>query len=185
MRVLRQVELPPSFDGLAGLQEDLQAYETARARVHEYRRHGAARTMSAQWLAHIDAGLALGPDALRRALGARDRAHADMAPLLARCDALVALSSPGPAPLYADGTGDPIFNRAWTLLGYPSVGMPAPPPAAWADGAATPSAAGSASPLPVGVQLIAERHDDGRLLGAADRAFEALGACCPMPDLST
>ena len=39
-------------------------------------------------------------------------------------DALVTPSSPGIPPKEENGTGDPIFNRTWSLLGVPAVNVP-------------------------------------------------------------
>jgi Asp-tRNA(Asn)/Glu-tRNA(Gln) amidotransferase A subunit family amidase len=49
-------------------------------------------------------------------------------------------------------TGDPLFNRTWTLLGTPCVHLP---------GFAGPAG------LPVGVQLVGRAGDDATTLAAA------------------
>jgi amidase len=51
-----------------------------------------------------------------------------------------------------DSTGDPRFNRTWTLLGAPCVNLPA----GTGEGG-----------LPVGVQLVGRPGDDARLLATA------------------
>ena len=116
-----------------------------------------------------------GPEAVQAALAARDVAYAELTPLLDTYDALLTISTGGASPLYAQGTGDPRFNRAWTLLGMPCVGMAAPLGAA---GGTVDSGA-----LPVGVQLVGRRFEDARLLRVAERVFEAMGAHCPRPPL--
>lgn len=57
----------------------------------------------------------------------------------------------GPAPLLAEGTGDPVFCRAWTALGVPCATLPA---------------LESAVPgrLPVGIQILASTGKDELLL---------------------
>ena len=60
------------------------------------------------------------------------------------------------APRGLASTGDPIFQRVWTLLHLPCVSVP---------GATAPAE------LPVGVQLVARQHDDRALLAVA-RWFE-------------
>ena len=57
-----------------------------------------------------------------------------------------------PAPRREENvTGSPIFNGLWTFLGMPCVSLPL----LEADG------------LPLGVQLVGARRDDGRLLRSA------------------
>ena len=74
------------------------------------------------------------------------------------CDALLVPSAPGEAPPIAT-TGDPVFNRPWTLLHLPCITLPA-----------------SRGPmgLPVGVQLVGRFRDDVRLLAVARFAETAL-----------
>ena len=74
-------------------------------------------------------------------------------------DVILALSAPGAAPKGLDWTGDPRFNRLWTLMGVPCVNVSAHV----ADGG-----------LPVGVQLIAPFGADAKALAAARFVEEAL-----------
>jgi Asp-tRNA(Asn)/Glu-tRNA(Gln) amidotransferase A subunit family amidase len=72
-------------------------------------------------------------------------------------DVLLTLSAPGAAPNGLSSTGDPRYNRLWTLMGVPCVNVPA----YVADGG-----------LPVGVQIIARFGADAQAL-AAGRFVEA------------
>jgi len=74
-------------------------------------------------------------------------------------DVLLTLSAPGAAPKGLASTGDPRFNRLWTLMGSSCVNVPAHV----ADGG-----------LPVGVQVIAGYGDDAKALAAAQFVEEAL-----------
>ena len=75
------------------------------------------------------------------------------------CDALLTPAAPGEAPLGLGHTGNPVFNRMWTLLGMPCVTLPA----VWGE-----------SGLPTGIQLVGRIGDDARLMAAALFAERAL-----------
>ena len=75
-------------------------------------------------------------------------------------DALITPATPGEAPEGLDATGDPIFCSTWSLLGTPAVTLPL---------------LQGESGLPIGVQLVAARGDDARLLRTA-RALAAMVA---------
>lgn len=67
-------------------------------------------------------------------------------------DAIVTPAAPGEAPRGLDSTGDPIFCTTWTYLGTPAVTLPLMQ---------------SKTGMPLGVQLVARRGDDARLLRTA------------------
>ena len=72
--------------------------------------------------------------------------------LMADCDALLTPAAPGEAPQGLASTGDPVFNKPWTLLHGPCVAVPA---------GLGPQG------LPVGVQVVGRLGDDAGLLNAA------------------
>jgi Asp-tRNA(Asn)/Glu-tRNA(Gln) amidotransferase A subunit family amidase len=88
-----------------------------------------------------------------------DRARAALAAIFEDVDVLLTLSAPGAPPKGLSSTGDPRFNRLWTLMGVPCVNVPA----YVAEGG-----------LPVGVQVIARFGDDAGALRAARFVEEAL-----------
>ena len=80
------------------------------------------------------------------------KARAAVTEILKEVDVLLALSAPGAPPKGLDSTGDPTFNRLWTLMGTPCVNVPA----IVVDGN-----------LPIGVQIIADYGDDAKALAGA------------------
>lgn len=76
-----------------------------------------------------------------------------------RCDAILCPSAPGPAPEGLAGTGSAIFNGLWTLAGVPAITLPV---------------FTAENGLPMGVQLVARRGDDARLLRTARWLFAHL-----------
>jgi Asp-tRNA(Asn)/Glu-tRNA(Gln) amidotransferase A subunit family amidase len=75
-------------------------------------------------------------------------------------DFLLTPSAPSEAPRSLASTGDPVFNRAWTLLGLPCVTVP------YGKGE---------HGLPLGVQLVGVSDGDSALLGWARWVAEAVG----------
>ena len=69
-----------------------------------------------------------------------------------RCDAIVTPAAPGAAPLGLDSTGNPVFCTLWTYLGMPAITLPL---------------MRAQNGLPIGVQLVGQRHADARLLRTA------------------
>jgi Asp-tRNA(Asn)/Glu-tRNA(Gln) amidotransferase A subunit family amidase len=88
----------------------------------------------------------------RKAVAQAGPLNAAFAPLFERVDAIVAPATLGTAPPAASGTGDPLMCTLWTFCGMPAISLPL---LQGADG------------LPIGVQLVAARGDDARLLRTA------------------
>ena len=85
------------------------------------------------------------------ALDARERFYAATQELFGDYGTILTPAALGPAPKDLGTTGSPIFCGFWTYLGVPAVTLPL----LEADG------------MPMGVQLIGPRGDDGRLLRGA------------------
>ncbi|CDZ26572.1 Malonamidase E2 [Neorhizobium galegae bv. officinalis] len=94
-------------------------------------------------------------------LAARDRALANLDALFGDTDFLITPSAPGEAPLGIERTGPATYNIRWTLLGCPSVTIPA--------------GFGPAG-MPVGLQLVARPGEDAALLRQAAAVEDRLRA---------
>ncbi len=86
------------------------------------------------------------------AVAARDAAYLAIAQLFSRYSAILTPAAPGAAPKGLGSTGAPIFNGLWTYLGMPAISLPLM----------------EGNGLPIGVQLVGARRDDGRLLRTAN-----------------
>ena len=73
-------------------------------------------------------------------------------PLISHYDAVLTFAASGPAPLAAQGTGDPIFATFWTLIGAPAYSLPL---------------MRAANGLPIGVQAVGAPGRDLDLTRAA------------------
>jgi len=96
--------------------------------------------------------MTIGPDEYDRAVARAAEARAGLEAFFGSCEAVLVPAAPGEAPLGLGSTGDPIFNRMWTLLGVPCVTVPA----SWSENG-----------LPTGVQLVGRTGDDPRLMACA------------------
>jgi Asp-tRNA(Asn)/Glu-tRNA(Gln) amidotransferase A subunit family amidase len=147
---LRDVTLPPAFRGLAAAQTKIMVHEVAECLAFE--RLARADALSPELAAMVEEGLAVSvaeyDDARTLAQRARDALHQ----VLEGVDVLLAPSTAGEAPPGVDATGDPLFNRMWTLLRAPCVHVPA---------GRGPHA------MPLGVTVVGRIGDDrGTLLAA-------------------
>ncbi len=125
-------------------------FEMARALAYERIRHSAQ--LSPRLAQMLDAGMAVGAEEYDAARAAAETARAGLAGFFGGCEAVLTPAAPGEAPAGLGYTGNPVFNRMWTLLGTPCATVPAH----WGAGG-----------LPTGVQLVGRIGDDARLLACA------------------
>jgi Asp-tRNA(Asn)/Glu-tRNA(Gln) amidotransferase A subunit family amidase len=148
--VVEELAIAPEHRGLTAAQDKIMEHELARALAYERIEHSAE--LSPRLAQLLDAGLAVGSADYDAALAEAAAARAGLDRFFASFDALLVPAAPGEAPAGLGYTGNPVFNRMWTLLGVPCVTMPA----RWAE-----------SGLPTGVQLVGRIRDDARLMAAA------------------
>lgn len=99
----------------------------------------------------LNAAKSIRADDYVKALIARETINQSLENLLGRYDAVLSLASTGPAPHGFESTGSAIFNGLWTYLGVPCVSLPRL----------------TVNGMPMGVQLVGMRGDEGRLLRTA------------------
>ena len=85
------------------------------------------------------------------ALELRNDIYNSVEALLERYDAILCLPATGPAPFGFETTGSAIFNGLWTYLGVPCVSLPLL----------------NVENLPLGIQLVGKRGEEGKLLSTA------------------
>lgn len=147
---VRDVTLPPSFDALTDVQIRIMGYEAAAAYAPEARMH--PDLFSAAFARLVADGAAIDGAQFYHDQAQAAAARAALAALYKDVDILLAPSTEGEAPLGIEATGDPLFNRLWTLLGNPCVHVPT---------------GRGAHGMPVGVTLIGPRWGDAKTLAAA------------------
>jgi len=154
---VRAFALPEIVAEAWRIHPTVQDFEAHQALAWEYLTQRDA--MPPLLLANLDETVGILPAAYDEARGIAKRARNALASVFDDVDVLLTFSAPGAAPKGLDWTGDPRFNRLWTLMGVPCVNIPA----YVADGG-----------LPVGVQVIARFGDDAGALAAARFVEEAL-----------
>ncbi|MEM8689781.1 MAG: amidase [Pseudomonadota bacterium] len=146
----RELADPAIFQHLVKFQKIVMAFEGARTRSFEYDHH--RDQMSAPFAAFVEEGRAHSWQTYEEALAARGVAQQELAELFEEVDVILTPASPGEAPGTLSQTGDPLYNRIWTLLQVPCV--------------AVPFGTGPRG-LPLAVQLVGPLRGDDRLLAAA------------------
>jgi len=150
-------EMPAGSAELFDRHKVIMGYETARALGWEYHHH--RDQLSATLRARLDEGWKVARpdyDAMREHARRCRRALADA---MRDIDFLLTPSAPSEAPASLASTGDPVFNRAWTLLGVPCITVP--------------HGRGPRG-LPLGVQLVARHEADMTLVAWAGWSARAL-----------
>lgn len=154
---LIDVELPPHFAHLVQAQLDIMTWEMARSLAYEWH---ARRTQLSQRLQDlIAAGLALPHERYQAAADLARNCRRESSALFANVDVLLTPSTAGEAPRGLDATGDPLFNRMWTLLHTPCVHLP------FAQGE---------NGLPVGLQVVGAIGADRQALLCAEYLLRKL-----------
>jgi Asp-tRNA(Asn)/Glu-tRNA(Gln) amidotransferase A subunit family amidase len=116
------VTLPKELEDAYGAQFVIQDYETFRTLAFEYDRH---RDLIGKQLGdQLDRGAAIAADTYDAARRTASRSRQVFADTMADYDVILTPSAPGAAPRGLESTGDPAFNRLWTLLGTPCVNIP-------------------------------------------------------------
>ena len=119
---VEDVTLPPIVEEAWAAQFAIQDYETFRSTAFEYDRH---RDMIGKQLREqLDRAAAITADEYDAARRIASRGRQVLADTMADHDVILTPSAPGAAPHGLGATGDPAFNRLWTLMGTPCVNVP-------------------------------------------------------------
>jgi amidase len=154
---IEDIPVPADHRRLTETQQAIMGFELVRSLAHERLLHSAELSPPLAQL--LDAGLTVGAPEYDAAVAHTASARARLDAFFGTCDAMLTPAAPGPAPRGLGHTGNPVFNRMWTLLGVPCVTLPA----IWGDDG-----------LPTGIQLVGRLGDDARLMAAALFVEQAL-----------
>jgi Asp-tRNA(Asn)/Glu-tRNA(Gln) amidotransferase A subunit family amidase len=156
--IVSEVELPSQYADLLVTREIINDFERARAMAYEWEMH--SEQLSKALAESIRRGLAVPRgqfiDALERVAACRRL----LDEVFAEVDVLLTPTAQGEAPLGLSFTGDHKFQSIWTQLHVPTITLPTH---------VGPNA------MPIGIQLVAPRYADNRLLAIAQLIFQILG----------
>jgi amidase len=144
------LSLPAQFDGLEGAHAPVWEYEMARNLGDEFQRH--RERIREPLRGQLERGWSIAPERYDAAAKLARECRAGLADAMGRADVLVVPAARGEAPPGLERTGDPVFNRIWTLLHAPAVTVPI---------------GSGPNGLPLGLQLVGRIGDDARVLAAA------------------
>lgn len=147
---VRTIDLPEAVQEAWRIHPIIQDFEAHRALAWEFDEHHDE--IAPMLRASLDATVGLTPREYDDARRIARRGRRELNELFEGFDVLLTYSAPGTAPAKALATtGDPRYNRLWTLMGNPCVNVPVL----------------KAGGLPIGVQVIARFGNDPGALAAA------------------
>ena len=144
-----ELTLPPMMEQGYAAQFTIQDYENIRALAFEYDRH--RDQIDVRLREQLDAAVKISADDYDAARRTASRARQVLADAMADYDVILTPSAPGAAPHGFESTGNPMFNRLWTLMGAPCINVPGL----------------SDNELPLGVQIVGRFGRDRATLEAA------------------
>jgi len=143
-------ELPKGSEALFDRHYSVMGYEVVRALAYEYTRF--PEQISSTLRPRLEKGWQITREEYDEVRGIARNCRRQLADQLREFDFLLTPSAPSAAPASLASTGDPVFNRAWTLFGVPCVTAPF---------------GKSANGLPLAVQLVGAMDQDMKLLAWA------------------
>jgi Asp-tRNA(Asn)/Glu-tRNA(Gln) amidotransferase A subunit family amidase len=144
-----ELELPEIMQQAYRAQFVIQDFEAFRSLAFEYDNH--RDLIGAPLREQLDRAAAITVDDYDAARRTASRARQSLGDFMHEVDAILTPSAPGAAPRGFGFTGDPVFNRLWTLMGTPCVNVPGL----------------SEGDLPLGVQIVGDFGSDRETLEAA------------------
>jgi amidase len=149
--------VPDGFEDLYRHHDAVMGWETPRALAYERFVH--AERISVVTRTFLDTLARTTRAEYEAALAALDRRADLLDRLIGDADVLITPAAPGEAPAGLGATGDPVFNKIWTLLHGPALTVPA--------------GFGPAG-LPVGIQVVGRLGMDAGTLAVAGQLEAAL-----------
>ncbi len=156
---IAEYQLHGAFDAALEVHRTIMEADLARSFAREYER--GKDKLSPELREKIERGQAVRAVDYNNAVDQIALFRGLLGEVFERYDAILTPAANGEAPAGLEATGDPAFCTLWTLCGMPAITLPL---------------LRGSNGMPMGVQLVAPKGDDGRLLRTArwlDRQIEA------------
>ncbi|MBI1243701.1 MAG: amidase [Alphaproteobacteria bacterium] len=148
-----------TWDALNDAQLTIMMREAAAALARERADHEKLLSSRLREMLADGEKIGIRDETAARALATRCRNR--LAQVWRDSDLILAPAAPGAAPRGLERTGDPVFNRMWTLLGNPCIALPA---------------GRNDRGLPLAIQLVGPHNEDDSLVAHAARLETLLTA---------
>jgi Asp-tRNA(Asn)/Glu-tRNA(Gln) amidotransferase A subunit family amidase len=156
---VRDIDMPEPFIGLHVIaRATISFYERAACMAFVWDHH--RDQLSPQMQRYIENGHKISREDYVAGLRRLDQCRALLAGVFEEVDVLLVPCVPGEAPKGLGSTGEPNMQAIWTALHTPSMTLPTHR---------------GPHDLPVGIQLVAQRYDDDRLLACARWIWDKIG----------
>lgn len=147
---VEEVELPPLFANAYDWHRSIMEVDLAVNLRREYARGGTL--LSTELRQMIERGRQCPAVDYNQAVESVPALVSVISDLLLEYDAIITPATTGEAPMGLESTGSPIFCTPWSLCGVPAISLPL---------------LQGSNGMPIGVQMVASKGDDGRLLRTA------------------
>lgn len=147
---IEEIELPQPFDHAVTWHRTIMEADLARSFAREYQE--GKDKLSATLTEMIERGRGIIAMHYNHAVDQIGMLNELLEDVFAKYDAILTPATTGEAPVGLESTGSPIFCTIWTFCGTPAVSLPL---------------LRGSNGMPMGVQLVAPRGDDARLLRTA------------------
>jgi Asp-tRNA(Asn)/Glu-tRNA(Gln) amidotransferase A subunit family amidase len=156
---VRDIAMPSVFSGLSGIARSTIGFYERAACMAFFWDHEREK-LSPQMQRYIENGHKIPREEYLAGLRRLDECRALLASVFADIDVLLVPCVPGEAPKGLASTGDASLQAIWTALHTPSLTLPTHR---------------GPNNLPVGIQLVAQRYDDDRLIACARFVWQKIG----------
>ncbi len=145
-----EVQFEPAFDDIAAAHETIMIGEIGRALNYELEKF--PDSLNDYYRDNISRGASIPEGEITNARTALAKARKSVTSVFENTDLILTPPATGPAPEGLEFTGDPLFNKIWTALGWPCLTLPTTK---------------HINSLPLGIQVVSPQNEISAFLANA------------------